>query len=44
MDKGLVVEFDTPYNLLVNKNTDNEITNNGYLAEMVKATGKQTSD
>ncbi len=43
LDKGLIVEFDKPYNLLVKNHEDKTISKDGYLANMVKATGEKTS-
>lgn len=44
MDKGQVVECDTPYNLLVRKKGDKEITNrSGVFAQMVLETGDESA-
>lgn len=43
MNNGQGVEFDHPYNLLVENIGDTEITNDGYFAKMVKATGEETA-
>jgi len=37
MDKGKVAEYDHPFKLLTLKDTDTEITSEGYFAKMVKA-------
>lgn len=44
MDQGKGREFDHPYKLLVKNVGDEEITNDGYFAQMVKATGKDSAD
>ena len=44
MDKGHGVEFDHPYNLLVNDSGDSSITKDGFFSKMVKATGEDTAD
>jgi ATP-binding cassette, subfamily C (CFTR/MRP), member 4 len=42
MHEGQGVEFDHPFKLMAKNETDSEITNeNGYLAKMVKASGKE---
>lgn len=41
MDKGKIVEYDNPLKLLVYDENDNDITKNGYFADMVKNTGVQ---
>ena len=44
MDEGYGREFDHPFALLVNNvETDSDITNDGFFAQMVKATGKETA-
>lgn len=43
MDEGRGKEFDHPFNLLVKNAADTEITNDGFFAEMVKATGQETA-
>ena len=44
MDKGQMVEFDSPYKLLVERIGDEKITNqNGLFAEMVRSTGPVAS-
>ena len=35
MDKGRLVEYDHPFKLLTQKDTDNEITSQGSFAKMV---------
>jgi ATP-binding cassette subfamily C (CFTR/MRP) protein 4 len=37
MDSGRLAEFDHPFKLLTMKDSDTEITNDGYFAKMVKA-------
>ena len=44
MDKGHGVEFDHPYNLLVEDSGDSSITKEGFFSKMVKATGEETAD
>jgi len=44
MDKGIPVEFDSPFKLLVNDDEDEEITRNGHFASIVLKTGLRTSD
>lgn len=45
MDKGKVAEFDSPYKLLVNDDSDNEITNTDTIfSEMVKNTGPSNAE
>jgi ABC-type multidrug transport system fused ATPase/permease subunit len=39
MDGGEAAEFDHPFKLLVEDETDGEITSNGLFAEMMRATG-----
>ena len=44
MQDGYGREFDHPYKLLVKNEGDQEITNeNGYFANMLKATGEETA-
>lgn len=44
MDKGEIVEFDSPFNLLANNNQDEKITNtNTIFSQMVKNTGSKNS-
>ena len=49
MDKGMAKEFDHPFNLLANQESDTEITktnedgSEGYFAKMVKSTGEETA-
>ena len=49
MNKGLGVEFNHPFKLLTENDTDTSITkkdadgNDGYFAKMVKATGEETA-
>lgn len=45
MDEGRGVEFDHPFKLLVHDASEDstEITNDGFFAQMVKATGQQTA-
>ena len=43
MDGGHGREFDHPYKLLVNSEGDNSITSTGFFAQMVQATGDDTS-
>ena len=44
MQDGCGREFDHPYKLLVENEGDQEITNdNGYFANMLKATGEETA-
>ena len=43
MDQGEGREFDHPYRLLVENVGDQEITSEGYFAQMVRATGDQTA-
>lgn len=49
MDKARGVEFDHPFKLLTENDSDTSITkkdsngNDGYFAKMVKATGEETS-
>ena len=40
MDQGRGKEFDHPYKLLVENVGDEEITSDGFFAQMVKATGE----
>ena len=45
MNAGYAKEFDHPFKLLTNNDTDNEITkSDGYFAKMVKATGDETAN
>lgn len=39
IDKGSVVEFDSPINLLVNNHNDTEINKKTFYADMVQSTG-----
>ena len=41
LDQGSLVEFDSPFKLLVKKVDDNEITSEGVFAQMVSAMGPQ---
>ena len=43
MDKGILVEFDAPFKLLVQNEDDEEITSKGYFASMVLNTGPRTA-
>lgn len=43
MDQGRGKEFDHPYKLLVKSLGDEDITNDGYFAQMVKATGEESA-
>ena len=44
MDEGCGKEYNHPYALLVNDlENDSVITNDGFFAQMVKATGKETA-
>ena len=44
MDNGELKEFDTPFHLLTQNETDDNITNTqGYFAQMVLATGEESS-
>lgn len=43
MDGGYGREFDHPYKLLVNNEGDDSITGEGFFAQMVLATGNDTS-
>ena len=43
MDQGRGKEFDHPYKLLVKSPGDEDITNDGYFAQMVKATGEESA-
>jgi len=43
MDKGHGVEFDHPYNLLVNDSGDSSITKDGFFSKMVQSTGEDTA-
>jgi ATP-binding cassette, subfamily C (CFTR/MRP), member 4 len=44
MDGGYGREYDHPFKLLTNEDTDNEITRDGFFAKMVRATGGETAD
>jgi ATP-binding cassette subfamily C (CFTR/MRP) protein 4 len=43
MDKGRGVEFDHPFKLLAQNDTDEEINNETFFTKMVKATGEETA-
>ena len=43
MDKGILVEFDAPFKLLVQNENDEELTSKGYFASMVLNTGPRTA-
>jgi len=44
MEKGSFAEYDAPFKLLANKDTDTKITNTGgWLAKMIAATGDETA-
>ena len=43
MDKGVVVEYDSPYRLLVRDLDDEDITSDSLFAYMVKNSGKENS-
>ena len=43
MDSGAGKEFDHPYRLLTENVGDTSITSDGFFAQMVKATGEETS-
>ncbi|EAR89965.1 ABC transporter family protein (macronuclear) [Tetrahymena thermophila SB210] len=44
LSDGVVAEYDTPFNLLANSDSDQEITKNTIFAQMVKNTGKNNSE
>ncbi|KAL4437733.1 hypothetical protein ABPG74_012408 [Tetrahymena malaccensis] len=44
LSDGLVAEYDAPFNLLANNESDQVITKNTIFAQMVKNTGKNNSD
>ena len=43
MDGGYGKEYDHPFKLLTNEDTDSEITRDGFFAKMVRATGDETA-
>ena len=43
MKNGCAEEFDHPYKLLVNEDSDTSITNDGFFSRMVRATGEETA-
>lgn len=44
MDKGKIVEVGSPFNLMTNQDTDQNITKKGTFADMVKSTGDNAAN